>query len=159
MYVIWGAMHGIALVINRLWKTLNRPLHPVAGWLVTFVFVNFAWVFFRAKSLDDARRVLRGMLNLRSAAGVDAASVPVSDVAWGGWLSDYLLRFVPGMVGLVPSYLAIMSAFVLIARKNSMELLRSSSGSGAPVYAGVLFSVAMCFTLATASTVFLYFNF
>ncbi len=159
MYVIWGAMHGIALVINRLWKTLNRPLHPVAGWLVTFVFVNFAWVLFRAKSLDDARRVLRGMLDIRSAFGVNAASVPVSDVAWGGWLSDHLLRFVPGMVGMVPSYLAIMLAFVLIARKNSMELLRSSSGSGAPVYAGVLFSVAMCFTLATASTVFLYFNF
>ena len=42
---------------------------PVLAWLLTFTFVNVAWVFFRAKTLDDAMRVLRGMIDIHSAFG------------------------------------------------------------------------------------------
>ena len=52
-FLIWGALHGGAMVLQRLCRgkfTLPRWL----GWIVTFVFVNLAWVFFRADSLGQA---------------------------------------------------------------------------------------------------------
>lgn len=56
-FLIWGALHGAAMVIQRLCRgkvSLPRWL----GWLVTFVFVNFAWIFFRAESLGQAAALL-----------------------------------------------------------------------------------------------------
>ena len=107
MFVIWGGMHGCALAIHRFWKGFHRPMSPILAWPMTFAFVTFAWVFFRAKTLDDAMRVLQGMVDIRSAFGSTAASLPTSDFAWGGWFSDILLEFLPaGLVGHVPTYLA-----------------------------------------------------
>ena len=160
MFVIWGAMHGAALVIHRFWRSLGRPLPPVPAWIVTFMFVNFAWVFFRAKTLDDALRVLRGMIDFRSVFGHSAASVPTSDLAWGGWLSDVLLELMPAsFVGQIPTYLSIIIAFVLIGQKNSMEMASGVIGASKLIYGIVLFAVAMYFMLAATSSVFLYFNF
>ena len=56
-FIIWGALHGAAMVIARLCRgkvSLPRPV----GWLITFLFVNAAWVFFRADSLGQALALL-----------------------------------------------------------------------------------------------------
>ena len=34
------------------------------AWVITFNFVNLAWIFFRARSFDDALKVLKGMTGL-----------------------------------------------------------------------------------------------
>jgi alginate O-acetyltransferase complex protein AlgI len=160
MFLIWGAMHGCALAIHRFWKGFRRPLPPMLAWIVTFAFVNVAWVFFRAKTLDDAIRILRGMVDFRSVLSHSSASVPTSDLAWGGWLSDILLQFMPAsFVGQTPTYLAIIAAFVMIAQKNSMEIASGAIGANKLIYGAALFSVALYFTLAATSSVFLYFNF
>ena len=62
-FVVWGLLHGFALVTHRIWVCysplrLNRHL----GILVTFLFVNFAWVFFRAPSLDVAFSIIDTMI-------------------------------------------------------------------------------------------------
>lgn len=160
MFVIWGAMHGFALTVHRLWKGFRRPLPPALAWLVTFAFVNVTWVFFRAKTLSDAQRVLVGMIDLRSAFSQTVSAIPTSDLAWGGWLSDVLLRFVPAsFVGQIPPFLAIVIAFVLITQKNSVEMTSGLIGTGKVIYSVFLFVTAMYFMLAATSSVFLYFNF
>ena len=56
-FVLWGGLHGAAMVAQRLWgrrKFLPKPL----CWLLTFAFVNVAWVFFRAESLGQAGALL-----------------------------------------------------------------------------------------------------
>lgn len=50
-FVIWGFLHGLATVIHRLWKMTNIKLPKAIAWLLTFGFVNVAWVFFRAKKV------------------------------------------------------------------------------------------------------------
>jgi alginate O-acetyltransferase complex protein AlgI len=64
--VIWGALHGLLLIIAHLWRAmrfrLNIPALPwPAAWLLTFAVVSFGWVIFRASSLDAALNVLAGM--------------------------------------------------------------------------------------------------
>jgi len=59
-FLIWGALHGLAQVAERLLKgriSLPKPL----AWALTFLFVNIAWVFFRAGSVGDALTLLGGL--------------------------------------------------------------------------------------------------
>ena len=60
-FIIWGAMHGIALVIHRIWKQLGFNMNSILAWFITFNFINITWVFFRAKEWEDALKVLNGM--------------------------------------------------------------------------------------------------
>jgi len=60
-FIFWGFLHGGALVIHRLWRKLNIKMNTLLAWFVTFNFINFTWVFFRAKEWDDALKVLKGM--------------------------------------------------------------------------------------------------
>jgi D-alanyl-lipoteichoic acid acyltransferase DltB (MBOAT superfamily) len=55
-FVIWGALHGGWLAIERLWGQLRRwPAAPRwIGVIVTFHVVVIGWVFFRAESLAGA---------------------------------------------------------------------------------------------------------
>ena len=59
-YLVWGALHGMACVLGNVWP--QRWLPP--SWLrlpLTFVFVSFAWIFFRAPDLDQALAYLSAM--------------------------------------------------------------------------------------------------
>ncbi len=160
MFVIWGAMHGGALVILRVWRFLGHPLPPALAWIATFTYVNVAWIFFRAKTLGDAQRVLYGMIDFRSAFGQSVPSVSTSDLAWAGWMSDIFLEILPTtLVGQLPIYLAVIAAFMMIAQKNSVELLEGRITAYKLFYGGILLSVAMHFMFAATNSVFLYFNF
>ena len=64
-FVVWGALHGLLLAGTRALRELRgaprappTPLARACGVLVTFHAVCFCWLFFRAKSLDDAWLVL-----------------------------------------------------------------------------------------------------
>jgi alginate O-acetyltransferase complex protein AlgI len=57
-FVFWGAAHGTALILHKLWlqrypESKNTWI-KVLGVLVTFHFVGFCWIFFRASSFDNA---------------------------------------------------------------------------------------------------------
>jgi alginate O-acetyltransferase complex protein AlgI len=66
-FVVWGGLHGLALVINHIWrKWFARVLIPKwLGVVLTFNFVTFAWVFFRAPDWQSAIRVLAGVFSGR----------------------------------------------------------------------------------------------
>ena len=53
-FVIWGLMHGIAMLISRLLRETGIKINKIIGSIVTFVFVNLAWVFFRAADTKEA---------------------------------------------------------------------------------------------------------
>lgn len=57
-FVIWGGIHGLGLIINKLtaffWGGNKSVWLKVLGWMVTFHFVIAAWVVFRVDSLENA---------------------------------------------------------------------------------------------------------
>ena len=53
-FVVWGALHGCYLVVNHQWRRWGLKLPPGLSWLLTFLCVTVAWVFFRADNLTDA---------------------------------------------------------------------------------------------------------
>jgi D-alanyl-lipoteichoic acid acyltransferase DltB (MBOAT superfamily) len=64
-FVVWGAIHGGALVAERWWRErpgfVERPSTPWRrAWhrFVTFQVVCFAWIFFRSDTFSDAWDVI-----------------------------------------------------------------------------------------------------
>lgn len=159
MFVIWGALHGGALIVCRIWKGAGLRLPTPFAWLVTFLFVNMAWVFFRARTMDDAIRVLSGMAEIRSMFYDDLAGTPTRDLAWAGRLADTLLVFLPtSIMGSLVPLSAVAAGFVLIGTRNAIELTRSLNSWHVLSYS-LLFAISIQFVLAKPSIVFLYFNF
>ena len=62
IFIFWGALHGIALVTYQFWLQMNIKMHYFLAGTLTFLFVNFSWIFFRAKEWKDATKILAGML-------------------------------------------------------------------------------------------------
>jgi D-alanyl-lipoteichoic acid acyltransferase DltB (MBOAT superfamily) len=68
-FVVWGAIHGAALVVERRVTTRraangtqDQPWTPVVRWAITFHVVCLAWVFFRAETFSQAWSMLAGLL-------------------------------------------------------------------------------------------------
>jgi alginate O-acetyltransferase complex protein AlgI len=63
-FVVWGGLHGLGLVAHRIWQRLRGvrssapERHSLIGSAMTFVFVWFAWIFFRAPDFAAAAVVI-----------------------------------------------------------------------------------------------------
>lgn len=74
LFIFWGGMHGIALATHKFsmkhFPTFFQPVgkqmklwRRIIGILVTFNIVCFAWLFFRAKSLQTVKEMLSQIVN------------------------------------------------------------------------------------------------
>lgn len=63
-FIIWGALHGVAIVIHRFWKELGFKMWGWLGWFITFNFINITWVFFRSKDFESITKILGGMIGI-----------------------------------------------------------------------------------------------
>lgn len=74
-FVVWGGLHGLYLVGERVVKRMlpepGTALRAL-GWAVTFALVCVAWVFFRATSFPQAFAIVRAMVGLGATASVHA---------------------------------------------------------------------------------------
>ncbi|MBQ3657028.1 MAG: MBOAT family protein [Bacteroidales bacterium] len=55
-FVFWGGAHGVALGIDKLFKKILPQDNKVVtffSWLLTFNFVVFLWMFFRANDIEN----------------------------------------------------------------------------------------------------------
>ena len=66
-FIIWGALHGIALGIHKIWMMLtgkafsgfnNSKIYNAVMILITFHFACFCWIFFKAESFDAAMAMI-----------------------------------------------------------------------------------------------------
>jgi hypothetical protein len=60
-FVLWGTLHGIALVICALWRRYCPRLPSLLGWALTVIFALLTGVIFRAGSLGAAFNIYQGL--------------------------------------------------------------------------------------------------
>lgn len=118
-FVIWGGLHGVALVIEKIWHrifrsvTKRRRIAHVAGILLTFNFVSFAWIFFRAGSMEQAG-VMLGQIFTSFTPG-DYGTVLLSYLSVVILIvSGYILHFLP--VTVKESYRGLFIRIPLVAQ-------------------------------------------
>ena len=65
-FVLWGALHGLALCIDKLLPKKNQHIiFRILGITGTFLFVSFSWIFFRADSFSTAWQIINGIFCLQ----------------------------------------------------------------------------------------------
>jgi len=149
-FVVWGALHGVALVVCRLWARRGVPLPRPVAWAVTFLFVSIAWTFFRAASLDDAIAMLRAMAGLNGVAATATGS-------WLGGIATSLAssETFPRALALAPAVAGLLVVF-LRANSNAMVArFRPTLANGVLV----VLALPVCVLQLARVTPFLYFNF
>ena len=71
-FIIWGAIHGVGLGIHKIWMLLTaqrlsslnqRRIYKIISGILTFHFVCFAWVFFKAEDLEIAKMMIYQIFN------------------------------------------------------------------------------------------------
>jgi len=158
MFVIWGALHGSALVIHRMWRMAGGKLPKMLAWFVTFNFINLTWIFFRADNIGSAIGIIKRMLGLTPT--YDVIDIPTSSIAWLGYNADLLLYIFPnGLVPHIMSFVFIIFSFFIISRQNSLEMIDSKLSLTKSVSLALLFSISIYVMTTSSSSAFLYFNF
>lgn len=71
-FIVWGALHGIALAVHKLAMELfprkkDKPasfIWRIISIVLTFHFVAFCWIFFRANSFETALNIINNIADL-----------------------------------------------------------------------------------------------
>ncbi|MDY0116080.1 MAG: MBOAT family protein, partial [Sulfurimonadaceae bacterium] len=153
-FIFWGFLHGVALMIHRAWSKLGFKMWTWLAWLITFNFINIAWVFFRAKEWEDAVKVLSGMVGI---SGINLPNPLASKLAF---LNQYGVEFgsvFKSINGNSTTIIWLLLVFVIILFfKNSMEWANMHKANK---FYGLIFIILSIFAVMNLSRVseFLYF--
>jgi alginate O-acetyltransferase complex protein AlgI len=99
-YIIWGGLHGLGLVADRIFSRIFcRSGNPgwilkTAGIIFTFHFVNFCWIFFRAESMDNAATMIKQMTGSFS-PGSWLSLLPAYSSVFLIIITGYIIHFLP----------------------------------------------------------------
>lgn len=155
-FVFWGVMHGLFVVLTRRFKEFFAKVPGIINWFVTFVFVNIAWVFFRAQTMGDAFSVLKNLFAFRF-DGLDGNYIEViRSVEFTEVLGLFALeeKFPP----FVLTGFFLTALIGLFGCKNAYQKMQEFKPGLWTMVITVVLLVWCIFSFAGIST-FLYFNF
>jgi D-alanyl-lipoteichoic acid acyltransferase DltB (MBOAT superfamily) len=157
MFVAWGALHGIAIVLHRAWQQMGQKMNILFAWFITFNFINITWIFFRAKDWSDAKNLLSGMIGLNGV--IPSNAISDSQHFFIEHHRPNLDIFTPVFHSANSIPFAIFITFLLILKfRNSTEILTVFPTRKITI---CLFTCMMFYSLLQLNnmTEFLYFNF
>lgn len=83
-FVCWGGLHGLYLICYSCYSkfTNKKPIAPkFLRIIVTFFFISFAWIFFRANSISEAFIIIKSIVTnhgpLFKGEGIPSLVLPV----------------------------------------------------------------------------------
>ncbi len=156
-FVIWGALHGLANVVYRFYKEKLSHIFLInkyVAWLITFLFVNMAWVFFRATSVEQAQIILTKMYLTVPTFYWRLDKTHATDETMKQALNQ-IDSFCEGSHLLMLIGILLCCVFI----KNSMEYNRKQT-IGRAIGFGILLTVCLWkISLPNVASPFLYFNF
>ncbi|MEL6286233.1 MAG: MBOAT family O-acyltransferase [Pseudomonadota bacterium] len=139
-FLIWGFLHGAALIVNREWASRfaflkgKIPLADLWGTLATLYWVFLAWIFFRANTLPEAWQITTTYVTLQSPG--------TRDMDFAAW----------------PFLVAFAGLHWLGHRYNALERVERAPLDAFAVGMGLTAALAIAF-LPTGYRPFVYFQF
>jgi len=134
-FIFWGFLHGMALVIHRVWKSFDFTMSRYLAWFITFNFINIAWIFFRAKEWEDAIKILKGMFGFNGVVFIETEYVD----------KDYIILYT-------------LVLCMIVFYRNSNELVKKFVPNVYSIIVTIIILVSAILSLGKVSE-FLYFNF
>ena len=140
-FIIWGCMHGVCQIIEKM---LNQQKCNY-GWfgkgikiIVTFLIVNFAWIFFRMPTMGDAFGVIGHIFDFTQPMTVEINSKPILAFIVMGtsilFMKDWFDEFAPSRLRLFNNKQSVVrwAAYVVVM---VMILLSGVFDAGQFIYA------------------------
>ena len=152
-FIIWGMLHGICIVIHRVWKNSGRKLNKLVGWFITINLVNIFWVFFRAQTVTSAMKVIKGMYDIENLYYLFTHLTEL-----GKFTKSYRDLSNNGMGNKIGVLILILGLFINLFTKNSNEKIENFKENIGASISIVIFFIISIFLLNNISD-FLYFNF
>lgn len=145
-FIIWGILHGLALIIHRIWdERKTKPLPRFAAWLLTFAFINFTWIVFRVKELNDLGKFFNAFTFQQ-----------------GFNFSKTFRTTIISPESLFPekAFFIIVVLFILVFAKNSQQLQNKFKKNWFTIYSAILVSLCIIKLLSPENIQeFIYFQF
>lgn len=158
-FIVWGALHGLAMLSHRCWTELRRPMPRWLGWILTFNFLNITWVFFRAPDLHSALAMLSAMFDFTDTVLSPHYIYTVLITAENPLFAALFTALNTSMLWVMP-----IAILLTLTVRNTIELSGYQSdtlrqATAKVVLASMCFTLASLFILAGSPSAFLYFNF
>ena len=165
-FVFWGFLHGLALIIHRFWKAIGMTMPKILAWIVTFNFINIAWIFFRAKDWDSAMKVLSSMFSLDNIVLTEKYEKYLSFLnTFDGVTFAEITQDIGGDGSKILNWIIVIFVIVLMS-KNSNEIIGYPNNTNTKiftkiyaVYFALIFFIALLSISLSAYSEFIYFNF
>ena len=140
-FLIWGAAHGVLLIINRIYQRHFQPMKFWLGWILTFVVVNWIWVFFRFE-VSEAWMLTQTVL---------------SPSAWMAWRMDSVYYSVPIVFFLVMVAADHWFKYYHVNSNGAFEVFGKRTKSSTYLY--VVGMLVLAATFSGQPIPFIYFEF
>ncbi len=143
-FIIWGGLHGLALAFHKVWmkyvKVSWGKTGKILAALLTFHFVAFCWLYFRATDVPTVKLMLNNI---------------IFDFNWAGIPSRF--------TGYWKVFVTILIGFGIHLLPSSLKDRLRNWFSSTPLYVKVLVFVAVIFITYQATSAelqpFIYFQF
>ena len=118
-FVFWGLLHGIGLIINRIWDSIfgDRLKRGLIGRaiavFITFQFVSFCWIFFRASDMNSAYMMIK-QITENFSPGSYMTVLPAYSSVFLLMIVGYIIHFLPESIK--ESYRGLFIRIPLIAQ-------------------------------------------
>lgn len=157
-FIVWGMMHGLFLVITRHFKNFFEKMHSALSWIITFLFVNVAWVFFRADSIHQAlvffKRILLGNYGIILDTIRECFYLPEFKLI----LNQYPFIILKQFSGIVMIMYFAFVLLIILGSKNAYEKMNEFKPSYRKLFI-TIFLLVWCIVSFSGVSKFLYFNF
>ena len=146
-YVVWGGLHGIAIIIERVFDKVITKIPVVIRKIGTFIFISITWVFFRAENWEQVKNIFSGLVNF---------NVNISEI--GNLAYDGIFSF-PAILNVAYiTVILIALLYVIFKCKNSNEKYEQFKFTNKNIIFIIILFIISVIHLNKVST-FIYFNF
>jgi alginate O-acetyltransferase complex protein AlgI len=129
-FVFWGALHGMYLMVNHFWHYLSRlfgfPKLPfIFSWMITFIAVIVAWIFFRAESFAGALIMVKGLVSYQEIILPNIVKSMLPALAKSLKSIGVQFDWIGGMNFILAWVTIILTAIIAILAPNSLQVMRN----------------------------------
>lgn len=160
-FLIWGAIHGIGIIISKLIGGFTKKWPKVIRFALTFAFINLSWVIFRAPDLTTAlafyKELFTGGLSPVNIEFIAASTPTICNILQ--WLIlefTSINTYYSGLVIIMA--LLIFALYASVFMKNTDERIESFKPSKGLIIVCTILLVLSILSLSEVSK-FIYVNF
>jgi D-alanyl-lipoteichoic acid acyltransferase DltB (MBOAT superfamily) len=97
-FIIWGGLHGLGLAVHKGWmklfKSWSGNFSRIFGIVLTFHFVAFCWLYFRADDMETVRVMLKNIGTNFNFIGIKER-ITAYDKVFSVILVGFILHYLP----------------------------------------------------------------